>query len=66
MAILSIIFVGMRFYTRHLKKAGFKWDDWLILTCLLTMLGTDILAICGSYSYNSFACHHQLGGVYLQ
>ncbi|EMR70539.1 putative integral membrane protein [Eutypa lata UCREL1] len=46
MAILSIIFVGMRFYARHLKKAGFKWDDWLILTCLLTMLGTDILAIC--------------------
>ncbi|OTB10339.1 hypothetical protein K445DRAFT_309623, partial [Daldinia sp. EC12] len=46
MAALSIVFVGMRFYVRHLKKAGFKWDDWLILTCLLTMIATDILAIC--------------------
>lgn len=49
MAALSIVFVGMRFYTRHFKKAGFKWDDWLILLGLSTMLGTDILAICGPY-----------------
>lgn len=50
MAVLSILFVGLRFYARHLKKAGFKWDEWLILVGLFAMLATDILAICGSYS----------------
>ncbi|OTA64072.1 integral membrane protein [Hypoxylon sp. EC38] len=46
MAILSIIIVGMRFYARRYKKAGYKWDDWLIVASLLTMIATDILAIC--------------------
>lgn len=48
MAVLSIIAVVARFYVRINKKAGLKWDDWLIVVSLLTMIGTDIVAICGS------------------
>ncbi len=47
MAALAIIAVGLRFYTRYSKKAGFKWDDWLILAGLLCMIATDIVVICG-------------------
>ncbi|KAK7930980.1 hypothetical protein PG985_001692 [Apiospora marii] len=46
MAALSIVFVGARFYMRHTKKAGLKWDDWMILASLLLMIATDIVAIC--------------------
>ncbi|KAI0898906.1 hypothetical protein F4806DRAFT_317858 [Annulohypoxylon nitens] len=45
MAALAIIAVGLRFYTRHSKKAGLKWDDWLVLVGLLCMIATDILVI---------------------
>ena len=55
MAVLSIIAVVTRFYVRSNKKAGLEWDDWLIVVSLLTMIATDILAICGSF-FSSF--HH--------
>ncbi|KAI1179754.1 hypothetical protein F4777DRAFT_531835 [Nemania sp. FL0916] len=44
-AILGVITVGLRFYIRHQKRAGFKWDDWLILASLLLTLTTDILVV---------------------
>ncbi|KAK8036636.1 hypothetical protein PG994_015407 [Apiospora phragmitis] len=47
MAALAIVFVGTRFYMRHSKKAGLKWDDWMILASLVLMIATDIVAICG-------------------
>ncbi|KAF4505778.1 hypothetical protein G6O67_007691 [Ophiocordyceps sinensis] len=28
---LSIIFVGLRFYSRRRKRLGYGWDDWLML-----------------------------------
>ncbi|KAI1413991.1 hypothetical protein F5Y13DRAFT_197892 [Hypoxylon sp. FL1857] len=46
MAVLSIIIIGMRFYARCYKKAGYRWDDCLIVTSLSTMIAIDILAIC--------------------
>ncbi|KAK6821765.1 hypothetical protein PG995_008480 [Apiospora arundinis] len=46
MAVLAILFVGMRFYIRRSKKAGLKWDDWMILVSLLAMIATDVLAMC--------------------
>jgi hypothetical protein len=49
MAVLAILSVVARFYARHLKKAGYKWDDWLILVSLLAMIGIDVLAISGSW-----------------
>ncbi|KAI0382500.1 hypothetical protein F5Y04DRAFT_252806 [Hypomontagnella monticulosa] len=55
LAALSIAFVGMRFYTRRLKKADLRWDDWLILASLIIMLGVDILAICAETGHPSGA-----------
>ena len=49
MAALAILSVGTRFYMRHSKKAGLKWDDWLILASLTVMIATDIVAIIGWY-----------------
>ena len=53
MAALSIIIVVARFYVRYTRKAGLKWDDWLILMSLSSMIATDILAICGSFLFDS-------------
>ncbi|KAI1130332.1 hypothetical protein F5Y10DRAFT_122127 [Nemania abortiva] len=44
-AALGVITVALRFYVRYKKRAGFKWDDWLILTSLLLALGTDVLVL---------------------
>ncbi|KAF2972178.1 hypothetical protein GQX73_g1368 [Xylaria multiplex] len=46
-AVLAIVSVAARFYVRCNRKAGLKWDDWLILVSLLITLGADILAIVG-------------------
>ncbi len=47
MAARTIIIVGLRFYTRYYKKAGYKWDDWLILMALIFMLACDIVVSVG-------------------
>ncbi|KAI0100212.1 hypothetical protein GGR51DRAFT_551567 [Nemania sp. FL0031] len=44
-AVAAIISVGLRFYTRYYKRAGFKSDDWLILGSLILLVLTDILVI---------------------
>lgn len=49
MAVLAIIAVVARFYVRSNRKAGLKWDDWLIMVSLSTMIPTDIIAIIGAY-----------------
>ncbi|KAL8890106.1 MAG: hypothetical protein Q9192_005918 [Flavoplaca navasiana] len=35
MTLLAAIAVGLRFYSRYVKKAGFSWDDWTILPALV-------------------------------
>ena len=35
MASLAATAVGLRFYSRYVKKAGFSWDDWTILPALV-------------------------------
>ncbi|KAI1129155.1 hypothetical protein F5Y10DRAFT_291393 [Nemania abortiva] len=44
-ALLGVIAVGLRFYMRYTKQAGFEWDDWLILASLLLALATDVLVV---------------------
>ncbi|KAI0203139.1 hypothetical protein F4808DRAFT_419192 [Astrocystis sublimbata] len=44
-AALGVITVALRFYVRYSKRAGFKWDDWLILVSLLLAIGTDIVVL---------------------
>jgi len=46
--VLAVISVALRFYTRHFTKAGFGWDDWLILLALLATIVTDVLELYGS------------------
>lgn len=48
LGILAIIAVAARFYARYLKKAGVRWDDWLILVAIAAMIITDALAVYGS------------------
>ncbi|KAI1877510.1 hypothetical protein JX265_003518 [Neoarthrinium moseri] len=45
LGVLAIISVAARFYVRHSKKAGFKWDDWLILLSIVDMIVTDAVAV---------------------
>ncbi|KAI1380125.1 hypothetical protein F4677DRAFT_405911 [Hypoxylon crocopeplum] len=44
-AVLSVLSVALRFYSRHFTKTGFGWDDWLILLALLAIIATDILVL---------------------
>lgn len=46
-AALATVSVALRFYARHSTRAGYKWDDWLILLALLTTIATDILVLWG-------------------
>ncbi|GAW21619.1 hypothetical protein ANO14919_111420 [Xylariales sp. No.14919] len=50
-AVLGIVVVGLRFYTRYNKQAGLKWDDWLILVSLLLALATDVLVVYSNSLY---------------
>ncbi|KAI0119746.1 hypothetical protein F4814DRAFT_413130 [Daldinia grandis] len=43
--VLAGIAVGLRFYSRYFTKAGFKWDDWLILVALVATVLTDVLVL---------------------
>ncbi|KAH7304790.1 integral membrane protein [Stachybotrys elegans] len=45
LGVLAIITVIARFAVRHNKKAGFKWDDWMILVSIVAMIITDVLAV---------------------
>ncbi|KAI1328074.1 hypothetical protein F5Y16DRAFT_164960 [Xylariaceae sp. FL0255] len=44
-AAVAIISVGLRFYARYYKRAGFKIDDWLVLVSLILVILTDILVL---------------------
>jgi len=46
--VLAVLSVALRFYTRHFTRAGFGWDDWLILLALIATIATDVLALYGS------------------
>ncbi|OTB08993.1 hypothetical protein M426DRAFT_130333 [Hypoxylon sp. CI-4A] len=44
-AVLAVLSVALRFYSRHYTKTGFGWDDWLILLGLLCIIVTDVLVL---------------------
>ncbi|CAJ2510097.1 Uu.00g059970.m01.CDS01 [Anthostomella pinea] len=46
--VLAAILVALRFYSRHFTKAGFRWDDWLILLGLTATIATDVLILYAS------------------
>ena len=35
---LAIVATGLRFYSRHIKKAGYSWDDYAVLPALVRQL----------------------------
>ena len=35
MTLLATVATALRFYSRHIKKAGFSWDDWTLLPALV-------------------------------
>jgi type IV secretory pathway TrbD component len=45
--VLAIISVALRFYTRHYTRAGFGWDDWLVLLALIATIATDVMVLYG-------------------
>ncbi|KAI1454243.1 hypothetical protein F4805DRAFT_328688 [Annulohypoxylon moriforme] len=45
LVILALFSVIFRFYARYHTKAGFGWDDWLILLALITIIISDILVL---------------------
>ncbi|KAI1768873.1 hypothetical protein GGR53DRAFT_476174 [Hypoxylon sp. FL1150] len=47
-SVLAIIFVALRFYSRHFTQTGYGWDDWMILLALLTIIATIILGLYAS------------------
>jgi hypothetical protein len=47
MIVLSVIVVGLRFYTRFSLKTGFGWDDWSILISLSSLLAAGVCVLTG-------------------
>jgi hypothetical protein len=47
LGVVAIISVIARFHVRRFKKAGFQWDDWLILVSIVDMIVTDVIAVYG-------------------
>ena len=35
LTLLATVAVALRFYARHLKKAGYWWDEYMILPALV-------------------------------
>jgi hypothetical protein len=58
-AILALIAVVCRFWTRHSTKAGFRWDDWMVVLALLGTIATDILVLWGSSPSPSHQTPHE-------
>lgn len=48
MIVLSVIVVGLRFYTRFSLKTGFGWDDWSILISLSSLLAAGVCVLTAS------------------
>lgn len=51
--VLDILTVASRFYLRWFIKAGFGWDDWIILIAILSGILPGALTIWGAFSTSS-------------
>lgn len=49
--ILAVVSVAARFWTRHFTRAGYGWDDHLILLALVATIVTDILVLVCSFPH---------------
>lgn len=47
---LLLIFVGLRFYCRHLTRTKWGVDDYLVLASLFCQIGASVIAICKQIS----------------
>ncbi|KAI1089247.1 hypothetical protein F5B19DRAFT_485345 [Rostrohypoxylon terebratum] len=45
---LAVIFVGLRFYVRVFTRAGFGYDDWLVLSGVITTLVIMVILLVGN------------------
>lgn len=52
-AVLAVIFVGLRFYARKRYKSGIAWDDWWILIGLLITLLEGALLLASTLTHMS-------------
>lgn len=59
-AVLAIVAVTFRFYTRYFTKAGLGWDDWLILLSLIVAIATDIVMLYGLFPLFPIFVNHQV------
>lgn len=49
LTVLALIATVLRFYARYIKKAGFSWDDYLIVPAILFTFGTAMGMIIGEH-----------------
>lgn len=47
LTVLAFSVIVLRFYARYIKKAGFSWDDYMILPAMVFTIGTAIGMIIG-------------------
>ncbi len=38
LTLLAMVAIGLRFYTRHIKKAQYSYDDYMILPAMVCNL----------------------------
>ncbi|KAL6722083.1 hypothetical protein ACLMJK_001188 [Lecanora helva] len=46
--LLAMVAVGLRFHARHLKRAGYSWDEYMIVPALIFTFATAICIIVGA------------------
>jgi len=47
LTVLAFSVIVLRFYARYIKKAGFSWDDYMILPAMVFTIGTAIGMVIG-------------------
>ncbi|KAL8642368.1 MAG: hypothetical protein Q9228_000921 [Teloschistes exilis] len=48
LSFLAIAATVLRFYARYIKKAGYSWDDMVLLPALIFTIATAVCIICGT------------------
>jgi nitrate reductase gamma subunit len=62
-AVLAVIAVALRFYTRRRYKTGIAWDDWWILIGLLLTLLEGSLLLASTFTQVSWTKSSVANGI---
>ena len=64
LTLLAMVAIGLRFYTRHIKKAKYSYDDYMILPAMVSISISHQLCFSLPRKVTFIALHHWHGDLY--